>query len=351
LRRPLSKKEVEEADFRAYIASSSSSSEGSEDECSGAPGSKPRGRKSKNEDKSSKISERDKLRALLLGGNDDELPEGWGNAFDCKTSRKKKGKAGGEEDSDVDMEVTFTPGLSETKDPEDETTLDRYRRKTKEKKKKKTKDEARKSGENDDHDAPTKTKSSLDDEFFGAESDSQHGNEEENSGQSSKKPTKQQKKATESSKAELALLATSDGPNGEPRHFDMKAVLKAEKQRKNKKSKHGRKKHGEDDGPGETQDDFVINVKDDRFVAMHEDHQFAIDPSHPQYKKTKSMAALLDERSKHQKSNPRSDNSTPSYGTVQQDSRSLQSLVESVKRKSTTFDQNGLGKRRKLRKS
>ena len=36
-----------------------------------------------------------------------------------------------------------------------------------------------------------------------------------------------------------------------------------------------------DDGPEEA-DDFVVDVKDDRFAALHEDHQFAIDPTHPQ---------------------------------------------------------------------
>ena len=71
---------------------------------------------------------------LLLGGNDDELPEGWGNAFDNKASRGEKSKSGGGQDSDVDMEVTFMPGLSQTKNLEDENTLEKYQRKKKEKK-------------------------------------------------------------------------------------------------------------------------------------------------------------------------------------------------------------------------
>ena len=60
-------------------------------------------------------------RALLLGGNDDQLPEGWG-----KDSK---------DDEDVDMEITFTPGLAESK-AGDETTLEKYQRKMKEKRKK-----------------------------------------------------------------------------------------------------------------------------------------------------------------------------------------------------------------------
>ena len=282
LRRPLTKKEMEEADFRAYIASSSS--EGSEDEGDEKEPKETGHRNTKDKGKTSKMAERDKLRMLLLGGDDDELSEGWGNAFDDKGSRGKKSRSGGGEDSDVDMEVTFMPGLSETKNTEDENTLERYQRKQKEKRKKK-KEEAKKRTETDvdDDDVSMKkkpTKSSFDDEFFGAESDGEHEKEEPSPNQSRKRSTK----PTESSAAELALLAASDNPHGEPTHFDMKAVLKAEKRAKSKKSKHKSKKRKDDadDGPGETQEDFVIDVKDERFAAIHEDHQFAIDPTNPQ---------------------------------------------------------------------
>ncbi|KAI9574165.1 hypothetical protein HD554DRAFT_2228687 [Boletus coccyginus] len=355
LRRQLTKKEIEEADFRAYVASSSSEG-GSEDDDGYEGESKKTGRKTKNEGKGSEKAERDKLRMLLLGGNDDELPEGWGNAFDNKASRAKKSKMGGGQDSDVDMEVTFMPGLSETKNLEDENTLERYQRKMKEKRKTK-KEEARKRGEaNDDGVSTNKTiKSSFDDEFFGFENDSRHDEEkDEAQPNQSMKESAKPKRPTESSQAELALLAASDNPHGEPAHFDMKAVLKAEKQGKNKKSRHKSKKRDRndvDDGPGETQGDFAIDVKDDRFAAIHEDHQFAIDPTNPQFKRTKSMAALLDERSKRQKSNSRSDHPIHSRSSTQQNGRSLLSLVESVKRKSTAVDHSGLGKRRKLGKS
>ncbi|KAG6371856.1 hypothetical protein JVT61DRAFT_8853 [Boletus reticuloceps] len=348
LRRSLTKKEIEEADFRAYIAPSSSSSAESEDE-GGDAGT----RQTKSERKSSKGAERDRLRTLLLGGNDDELPEGWGDAFDNKASRREKTKSGGGEDSDVDMEVTFTPGLTETRNPEDENTLERYQRKTKEKRKKK-KEESRKQAEDDGVSTKKESpESNFDDEFFGVESGSQHEEEEETSPNQSSNMATELKRPAETSKAELALLATSDNPHGEPAHFDMKAVLKADKRAKKMKSRHKSKKRDKndvDDGPGETQDDFVIDVHDDRFAAVHEDHQFAIDPTHPQFKKSKSMATFLNERSRRQKSNPQS-RSERSQSSTQQNSRTLQSLVESVKRKSSTVDHSGLGKRRKLGKS
>lgn len=273
---------MDEGDFRAYIASSSSSEAPSEDEDSDEVASKNTGGH-KTKSKTSKKAKREKLRTLLLGGNEDELPEGWGDAFDNKASRRGKGKPGGAEGGDIDIEVTFTPGLSEVKNAEDENTLERYQRRMKEKRK--NKKEVRKKGEVDDDGVlnKTTTKSSLDDEFFGAEGDSRHETEELPN-QPRNKPTKP-KKPAEFSKAELTLLAAPDNLHGEPAHFDMKAVLKAEKQGKKSRQKLKKRNREDDinDGPGETQDDFVIDVKDDRFAAIHEDHQFAIDPTNPQY--------------------------------------------------------------------
>ena len=51
------------------------------------------------------------------------MPEGWGTGA-------------GEDGASVDMEITFTPGLSAGTGDQDETTLEKYQRKMKEKKKK-----------------------------------------------------------------------------------------------------------------------------------------------------------------------------------------------------------------------
>ncbi|KIJ11829.1 hypothetical protein PAXINDRAFT_137574 [Paxillus involutus ATCC 200175] len=375
-RRPLTKKEIEEADFRAYVASSSSEGE-SENENENTKRTGEHGKKNATKDK--KAAERDKLRALLLGGNDDDLPEGWGeDPFDGKAGKLKRKEGSGknrgedeEEESGVDMEITFMPGLSEAKNPDDENTLERYQRKMKEKRKKRKEEAQRGVGaensEDDREDGKRGKKSAgsaLNDEFFGVESDSDRERDASlnQSGKKSKKPKKPRDSSPAptlrqpSTKAELALLAASDNPRGESAHFDMKAVLKAEKQSKSKRSRHKSKKRATDgdadDGPNETQNDFVIDVKDDRFTAIHEDHQFAIDPSNPHFKKTKSMAALLDERSKRKTSRRGrpDDPALHSRGAAKEGghNRSLHSLVESVKRKSAAVDQGGVGKRRKL---
>ncbi|KAJ3799910.1 hypothetical protein GGU11DRAFT_678391 [Lentinula aff. detonsa] len=302
-RRKITRKELEEADFKAYLASSSSESE------------------SDGEAKH-KSASRDKLRSLLLGGGND-LPEGWND-----------GDGGGNE-GDVDMEVTFAPGLSTTKEDKDETTLEKYQRKMKEKRKQKKEQKPTQAVEDEGHVEA--------DDFFAAASD---GEEKMNFlGKKSRKEKekKEKEKAKKSipkeiaTETELSLLVGSS--NTEPQHFNLKSVIKAEKL-KGKKLKRG-KKHKVDEA--ELQEDFSIDVDDDRFKALHENHDFAIDPSNPHYKKTKAMRTLLDARSK-ERAKPSDTQSRNVSGD-----QSLQSLVDSVKRKSTSSAAPIInGKRRKL---
>ena len=66
------------------------------------------------------------------------------------------------------------------------------------------------------------------------------------------------------------------------------------------------------------------------------------------FKKTKSMAALLEERSRRQRSKQQSTEvATTAEQTTGDSKSSLKSLVESVKRKSAAVEV-GIGKRRKL---
>ena len=252
-RRVLTRKEIEENDFRAYLASSSDSD--GEDE-----GPKSKGK-----------ADRVKMRALLLGGGDDTLPEGWS-------------RGGEDEADDVDMEITFMPGLSEARNGEEETTIEKYARKMREKKKKRKEEHGARE--------PEKSKG-VEDDFFGEDSSDggEEGEEETKKGRKGKKDRKAKKdeeapaahdKQLKSTAEELALVAISDNPAAEPRHFDMKAVLKAEKSKG--KKRRGKKRGVGEDGEQEQelQADFAIDVRDERFAALHEDHTFAIDPSNPQ---------------------------------------------------------------------
>lgn len=238
-RRTLTKKEIEDGDFKAFLASSSES----ESEVI-------------TKVKKDKKPSRDKLRALLLDNNED-LPEGWGPD---------------KSQEDIDMEITFTPGLSEPK--EDENTLEKYRRKMKEKKKKRKEEVKTKTLKAEGNEEK--------DDFFDIESDAEEGrvhsitDGKSRQGRASKPPTRHV-----STPEELALLVASDDPHTETQHFDMKSVLKAERsaRRKGKKKKNNTK----DEGDNELQANFKIDVNDERFKVLHEDHQYAIDPTNPQY--------------------------------------------------------------------
>jgi hypothetical protein len=261
-RRTLSKKAMEEEDFSALIASASSGSEAESEaeEAGGAPAKRG--------------AERARVRALLLSGDvADTLPEGWG-------ARGPKADA-----DDVGVEITFTPGLSERTALDadaEETTLEKYQRKLREKRKKR-KDEAREPAK-----VAKAPRAEARDEFFGSASEADEPREEapKKGKRKEKEKTKGSSKAQEPSERrvstaeELALIATSDNAGDERKHFDMKAVLKAEKAkgRKVKKAKKG----VADGEPGELQEDFAIDVKDDRFEALHDDYTFAIDPTNPQ---------------------------------------------------------------------
>jgi hypothetical protein len=238
-RRALSLKEIEENDFHAYVASSTDAS--SEDETNSIQ----------------KTAGRDKLRALLLSGGGNDLPEGWAGS---KTEDINM-------DGHVDMEVTFRPALSGGMD-EDETTIGRYQRKMREKRKKR-KEEFK-----------DKNSGKLPADDFFAPSEGEEDNDE--SPRAGRRATSEPGNKTRkpSTKEELSLLVAPDEPDSGPRHFDMAAIIKAEKN-KGKKRKERRKKTG-GEGEDELQDDFSIDVKDERFRALHEDHVFALDPSNPQ---------------------------------------------------------------------
>lgn len=260
-RRTLSRKEIEEADFKAYLASSSSESEDEVDQLHS--GSK----------KDTKATSRDQLRALLLSGGDNDLPEGWGGDRDV---------------GDVDMEITFTPGLSENAS-KDETTLGKYQRKMREKRKKRKEGVKEKDAQQGDDTSG----------FFDIGSGDEHATETL-SNKAQKSVGHQKKLDTDildppserpvTTMDELSLLVTSDNLDTEPRHFNLKSVLKAEKKSK-RKGKQGKRR--EEEGDNEVQEDFAIDVQDDRFKALHEDHQFAIDPSNPQCVPPLSPAIVL----------------------------------------------------------
>ncbi|KAG8810454.1 pre-rRNA-processing protein esf1, partial [Serendipita sp. 399] len=345
-RRMLSEKEIDEMDFKALLASSSSSSSASEEDDDHRHQEQSNGMLSKKEKAKQKAA---RLRALLLSGNEENLPEGWGGGLPTE----KDGING-------DMEVTFVPGLSAPDDDgtarsksgsKEETTLERYQRKEKEKKK--AKKEKRKERlltgqtEEDGEDAGSvggnnhgrasrkerETKKRKDrrdavvdeDAFFGSDTAGDDSDDEQQVPSSSRmrSNTKVDKKRkgetfTPATDAELALLVDDDdelskvlGGDGtttkRARHFDMNEIVRAERRKEKggsgkwEKKKLKKRKRGDGEGivgasapagPG-GDEDVELNMADPRFKAIREDHRFAIDPANPHFKKTKNMKKLL----------------------------------------------------------
>lgn len=205
-----------------------------------------------------------------------------------------------------DMEVTFTSGLSEKdkdtpviQDDDDipETTIEKYTRKERERKQRRKeksrllKGPAEPESESVQEPTPAATDLGFNDPFFADATPTSI----------SAAQTKKEKKAAAaalraaeeaaaaSKRAELELLMADDNDDG-LRHFDMKQVIRAEK---------GVKKHRGKKRPRaqeDVQEGFEIDVKDPRFAAVYERHEFAIDPTNPRFVKTGAMGKILEER-------------------------------------------------------
>ncbi|KAM3489688.1 hypothetical protein MY3957_007031 [Beauveria namnaoensis] len=323
-----SRADLEENDLRAYLASDT---EGSDDDDDGHKvatfggeddngvsniddGDNPDGQAGEEKPKLSKQERaRQKMRAALGLG---EKP----------APKAAKGGPVGE------MQITFTPALSEvkaTKSAEDgeETTIEKYKRKERERKERKREAaRARRAGANgetaaagsdDDEGGATMTFNNNDnggedlgfnDPFFTSEAPAAA------SKSSIRKAERLQKRearlaasaADAEERAHLSKVMAEDDAEGGATaahldHFDMKEILRAEKQQRKKAKAKGKAKKAaaaaleEKGGAAELQGDFEMDVEDARFQAVFNSHEYAIDPSHPKFTASAGMKQVLEE--------------------------------------------------------
>ncbi|SCV06113.1 LANO_0H22386g1_1 [Lachancea nothofagi CBS 11611] len=274
-KRAFTQKEVDEMDFKAYLASDSEDSEPED-----------------NQDLKNKLRSLANLSAQV--GNK--------SLFD---------KEAEEGESDVDMQITFAPGLAEgggdaaegAEDKIEESTVDKVRRKEKERKKMR-KDrikELKKKAEDDKRQKLKELKTKK------------HSPVEEGDSKSA---------------AELELLMMDDEEDSSKinnkAHFNMNEIVRSEKE-KGKKSKYQDKRKI-------TEDEFKPDLNDPRFNEVFEDHDFAIDPSQPEFKGTTAMKQILQERNKR---SYKSKNKKRSVDDLAKDTGSdLKGLVSKIKRSS-----------------
>lgn len=114
-----------------------------------------------------------------------------------------------------------------------------------------------------------------------------------------KKLSAEERKAIKKQRDDLELLIMDDSNlagSGGCEHFSAKQIIKHEKMLAARgKVKNKRKKNID---TSKIQPSFRLDAQDERFANFYKDQDFAIDPTCPQYKPTKSTTFLLSERRK-----------------------------------------------------
>lgn len=294
-----SRAELDENDLRTYLASDSESddNDGPEEEGSEVEGGDDQ-QDGVDED-APKLSKKELARKKMreaLGLGDEPAPR-----------RNKDGPVG-------EMEVTFTPALAEDNKKksgdDEETTIEKYKRKERERKEKRREkarakrgEEAEDEDEDEDEQRDPEGDLGFDDPFFTTEAPTISKSAQRKADRLAKREARDAAEAESASqKAHLAKVMAEDeddeGITGKRLdHFDMNEIARAEKIR-SKKGKAAKSKKSKDKlekAAGMLQDDFEMDVADKRFQAVFDNHEFAIDPSNPKFKGTSGMKKLLEE--------------------------------------------------------
>lgn len=128
--------------------------------------------------------------------------------------------------------------------------------------------------------------------------------------------------------AELTLLL--DEGEDKKGHFSLKKIQDTENESKTKKRKKNRNKKSTEE-KALLDDDFKINTKDDRFSAVYSSHLYNIDPTDSNFKKTKGMLELIQEKL----SRTATDDDSERLSNVSKPKKdvAVSMLVKSIKRK------------------
>lgn len=115
---------------------------------------------------------------------------------------------------------------------------------------------------------------------------------------------------------ELQLLLDDVTEEKPKEHFSLKKIQDAENETKSKRKRRKQLKKSKKEIEAtkiEADDNFQVDLSDNRFKAVYESHMFNIDPTDPHFKKTKGMEAIIEEKlKKHSNSEkimPESNNS------------------------------------------
>lgn len=131
---------------------------------------------------------------------------------------------------------------------------------------------------------------------------------------------------------DLELLLDDDDHKA---HFSLKKIQERESESKTSKKRRKKLKYKKDEEDKKiVEDDFKINVADNRFSAIYSSHLFNIDPTDSHYRKTKGMETLIQEKLKRKGDTNENDDVSNSI-PVEKKRRNVANsiLIKSIKRK------------------
>ena len=125
----------------------------------------------------------------------------------------------------------------------------------------------------------------------------------------------EQEEEDEKQAKELELLLDDNDEEGGKQHFSLEKIIKSEEDTKSKKKRRKQLKKSKtaiEESQKPIEDNFQLNVDDQRFKAVFTSHEFNIDPTDSHFKKTKAMEQLIQEKLKRRHGDNKSENNTES---------------------------------------
>uniref|UniRef100_A0A8C9P0F3 ESF1 nucleolar pre-rRNA processing protein homolog n=1 Tax=Spermophilus dauricus TaxID=99837 RepID=A0A8C9P0F3_SPEDA len=274
LNRKFKKEELLDMDFQAYLASSSEDEDELEEEIQGDDGVNVE------DGKTQKKTQKD----------DEEQIAKYRQLLQVIQEKEKKGK-----ENDMEMEIKWVPGLKESAEEmvknklegkDKLTPWEQFLEKKKEKKRLKKKQKTLAEETSDDELPPDVD---LNDPYF-AEEVKRLGIKKKSVKSAKDGTSLEEETEIERQKAEMALLMMDEEEDSK-KHFNYNKIVEHQNLSKKKKKQLMKKKEL-------VEDDFEVNVSDARFQAMYTSHLFNLDPSDPNFKKTKAMEKILEEKAR-----------------------------------------------------
>lgn len=318
LNRKFKKEELLDMDFQAYLASSSEDEVELEEELQD----------------DNEVNVEDSGKAKKNQKDDEEQIAKYRQLLQVIQEKEKKGK-----ENDMEMEIKWVPGLKESAEEmvknklegkDKLTPWEQFLEKKKEKKRLKKKQKVLAEEVSDDE-LPSDV--DMNDPYF-AEEVKKIGIKKK---LKSVKDGPVEEAEIERQKAEMALLLMDEEEENK-KHFNYNKIVEHQNLSKKKKKRLIKKKEL-------IEDDFEVDVKDTRFQAMYTSHLFNLDPSDPNFKKTKAMEQILEEkaRQREQKEQELQQAMKKKESEIQKESQkksidpALSVLIKSVKNKTEQF--------------